>query len=128
MSNVVADASAILAYLHREPGGEVAARHLPGAVVSAVNLAEVGARLADRGVPDEAARQAIETLGMTITAFDEDLAYASAALRPATRRLGLSLGDRACLAVARQLAAPVLTADRAWTELDIGVEVRLIRD
>ncbi len=128
MSDLVADASAILACLHGEPGGEVAARHLPGAVVSAVNLAEVGARLADRGVPDEAARRAIVSLGMVIAPFDEDLAYASAALRPATRRLGLSLGDRACLALARQLAAPVLTADRAWSELEIGVEVMLVRD
>ncbi len=128
MSEIVLDASALLARLHGEPGAEAVARYLSVALVSAVNLAEVGARLADLGMPDEVARQAIESLGVTIAPFDEDLAYASAALRASTRRRGLSLGDRACLALALLRSVPVLTGDRAWAELDIGVEVRLIRD
>jgi len=128
VSKIVVDSSALLARLHREPGAEVVAPYLSAALVSAVNLAEVGARLADGGMPEKVARQAIESLGVSVAPFDEDLAYASAALRLATRRRGLSLGDRACLALALERSLPVLTADRAWAELDIGVEVRLIRD
>ncbi len=127
MSSVVLDASAVLAFLQREPGG-VVAEHLSAAVISAVNVAEVASRLSDRGVPDGGAREAISALCLEIAAFDHDLAYASAALRPATRRLGLSLGDRACLALAKREGLPALTADRAWASLDMGVEIRLVRD
>jgi PIN domain nuclease of toxin-antitoxin system len=128
VSSVVLDASAVLAFLQREPGGAVVAEHLSTAVISAVNVAEVASRLSDRGVPDGGAREAISALRLEIAAFDHDLAYASAALRPATRRLGLSLGDRACLALAKRERLPALTADRAWASLDMGVEIRLVRD
>ena len=128
MSSVVLDASAVLAILQREPGSAVVAEHLSTAVISAVNVAEVASRLSDRGVPDGGAREAISALRLEIAVFDHELAYASAALRPATRRLGLSLGDRACLALAKREGLPALTADRAWASLDMGVEIRLVRD
>ena len=128
MSSVVLDASAVLAFLQREPGGAVVAEHLSAAVISAVNVAEVATRLSDRGIPDGGAREAISALRLEIAAFDHELAYTSAALRPATRRLGLSLGDRACLALAKREGLPALTADRAWASLDVGVEIHLVRD
>jgi len=92
--------------------------------VSAVNLSEVVAKLADHGVPLGEIRQAL-TLGLEVVPFTEELAYAAGELRPLTRDRGLSLGDRACLALAKTLKRPVLTADRGWASLDLGVEVRL---
>lgn len=127
MSNFVLDASAILAVLHREPGGEVVVPLASGALVSAVNVAEAGARLADWDMRDGEARRAILELGIVVVPFDAELAFDSSALRTPTRRWGLSLGDRACLALAKREGLPALTADHAWLDLDIGVEVRLIR-
>ncbi len=128
MSSVVLDASAILAFLHREAGASFVEAHVAEAVVSAVNVAEVGARLSDWGMSNAEIRRAVTALGIEITPFDDSSAYASAALRPMTRDKGLSLGDRACLALATHLGVPALTADRAWTELQLDVEVRLIRE
>ena len=127
MSQVVLDASAILALLAGEPGAEAVGACLPDAAVSTVNVAEVGAKLVDRGMKEKDMRVAIGTLGMEVVVFDEDAAYAAAMLRDRTRRLGLSLGDRACLALGAVRRLPVLTADRSWAGLDIGVEIRLIR-
>lgn len=127
MDSVVLDASAVLAVLHREPGADAVRASLPSAVISAVNLAEVGTRLADRGMNDSEIREVITALGLVVVQFDEDLAYASAALRPKTRTFGLSLGDRACLSLAGHLGLIALTADRMWANLDLGVDVRLIR-
>ena len=127
MRSAVLDASAILAFIHREPGGDAVAQHLPAAVVSAVNVAEVCARLSDRGVPMNEAREAVSALDIAVVSFDDELAYASAALRPVTRHLGLSLGDRACLALAERYGVPVVTADREWQKVEIDVDVRLIR-
>jgi PIN domain nuclease of toxin-antitoxin system len=124
---MVFDASAVLALLAGEPGAEVVRASLPNAVISTVNLSEVGAKLADRGVKEPAIRNAISLLGLEVVAFDEAAAYAAAAMRPATRHLGLSLGDRACLALAASRGVPALTTDRNWASLAIGVEVRLAR-
>ena len=127
MSKVVLDASAILAVLHREPGGEVVVPLASGALISAVNVAEASARLSDWDMREGECRQAILELGLVVVPFDAELAFDSSALRPATKHLGLSLGDRACLALAKREGLPALTADRVWSGLDIGVEVRLIR-
>lgn len=96
-------------------------------MVSAVNLAEVGARLADHGIPEPEIRKIVGAVGLEVVTFDESQAYASALLRSRTRGKGLSLGDRACLSLAIARAVPALTADRIWAELDIGVDIRLIR-
>lgn len=127
MADIVLDASAVLALLHREVGADIVLRHLDDALVSAVNLAELGARLADHGMPEAEIKEVAEAVGLEIAPFDESQAYASAFLRSATRAKGLSLGDRACLALAKARGVPALTADRAWAELDLGVDVRLIR-
>ena len=122
------DASAILALLNREPGAEYVERYVDEAAASAVNIAEAGARLSDLGITDFNIRQAIDDLSIDVIPFDEGQAHDSSLLRAATRHKGLSLGDRACLALARRLGLPALTADRIWAELDVGVEVRLIRE
>ncbi len=96
--------------------------------MSAVNVAEVVSKLADTGMNVAEVRSLVDTLGLEVAPFDEELAHATGMLRPSTRRKGLSLGDRACLALARHLALPALTADRSWAELDVGVEVTLIRE
>ena len=128
MSRAVLDASAILAFLRGERGAEVVADYRGDALVSAVNVAEAGARLADLGANAAEVRRSIALMGMEIVPFDADQAHEVADIRDATRRRGLSLGDRACLQLAARTGLPALTADRVWTEIDAGVDVRLIRD
>jgi len=126
LSEIALDASALLALIQSEPGAERLADVLDRAVISAINLAEVVGRLAERGLPGAAIRQRIEQLDVRVVAVDEDLAYAAGLLRPATRWLGLSLGDRVCVALARRLGVTALTADRAWARLAVGVSVELL--
>ena len=121
------DALALLALLGDEPGAESVIAALPRAIISTVNLAEVVGRLADHGMPEPTIREVILGLGLDIRPFDEEPAWTAGRLRPTTRAAGLSLGDRACLATAKALSLPVLTADRAWARLEVGIEVRLIR-
>lgn len=125
--SIVYDSSAVLAILLDEPGARRAAETLDHGVLSAVHASEVVARLIDQGAKDDDARGALQGLDLAIRPFDESLAVAAGLLRRSTRRRGLSLGDRACLALALRERAPVLTADRAWTELELDVEVELIR-
>jgi len=126
VSSVVLDASALLALLQDEAGAEIVAARLPEAVISAVNLAEVAGRLVEAGVPIEQCRDALTGLALDVVPFDEEAAYVASELRPATRRAGLSLGDRACLALAMRLDRPALTADRAWKRVRVGVTVELL--
>ena len=128
MSRAVLDASAILAFLRGEQGAEVVAGYRCDALVSAVNVAEAGARLADLGANPAEVRRSVALMGLDIVPFDADQAHEAADIRDATRRRGLSLGDRACLQLAARSGLPALTADRVWTEIDVGVDVRLIRD
>jgi len=127
VSSVILDASALLALLNQEPGGEAVAEVIPGAGISAVNLSEVAAKLAEQGTPWESIRPALDDLGLEVHTFDVEAAYQTGALREPTRSLGLSLGDRACLALGQQLTASVLTSDRNWRELDLGIDIRVIR-
>jgi PIN domain nuclease of toxin-antitoxin system len=124
---MVLDASALLALVNGEPGADVVAAALAEAAIGAVNLAEVVTKLIDVGVPPEEAWSETTNLVPVVVDFNPELANATARLRPATRSAGLSLGDRACLALGEVLRQPVLTADRAWQSLSIGVEIRLIR-
>jgi PIN domain nuclease of toxin-antitoxin system len=100
VNEVVLDASALLAFLNQETGKEVVAEFLPGAAVSAVNLSEVVAKLLEATMPVDAVRSALGDLGLDVRPFDAEMAYAAGALRTTTRKRGLSLGDRACLALA----------------------------
>lgn len=127
MPETVVDASALLALLNAEPGAEVVAEALPGAVISAVNLSEVVAKLCEAEMPEKAIRQALHPLGLAVESFDEDQAYQAGILRAATKSAGLSLGDRGCLSLAQRLGVPALTADKTWLELSVGVTVRIIR-
>jgi PIN domain nuclease of toxin-antitoxin system len=124
---VVLDASALLALLNDEPGAEVVEQEIPGAAMDAVNLSEVIAKLAERGMPEEAIRQALDAIELEIHPFDAVSAYQTGILRVQTRSLGLSLGDRACVARGKHLGAAVLTTDGDWQGLEIGVDVRVIR-
>ena len=128
MSEAVLDASALIAFLRREPGGALVEPMLSTAVISSVNLTEVVTRMIDGGIAWEHARHVITETTIETVPFDADLAFAAGALRTATRSRGLSLGDRACLALARRLGVPAVTADRRWSDLDIGVAVQQIRD
>jgi PIN domain nuclease of toxin-antitoxin system len=126
---VVLDASAVIAVLDREPGQEIVRPALRGALLSAVNLAEVITKLCERGVAAERAREITEDLGVEVVWFDEDLAIATGALRMATRPAGLSLGDRACLALARARNGVAFTAEHRWRSVAAaaGVTIRNIR-
>jgi PIN domain nuclease of toxin-antitoxin system len=123
----VLDASALLAFVRREPGADRVAAAIGTAVVSAVNYAEAASKLLDLGDALEAVTFHLGRLQLELVPFDTEAGLLSASLRPATKARGLSLGDRACLALGLARRLPVLTADREWLSLDLGVEVRAIR-
>lgn len=125
--SVVFDSSALLAISFGESGAERAARGLKDGMMSAVNVAEVISRYVDQGASKEEARVSLQAFGLEIRPFDETQAMAAGLMRTATQKLGLSLGDRACLALAVQEGATVFTADRTWAALDLEVDVELIR-
>jgi ribonuclease VapC len=125
---VVLDASAVLAWILDEPGGDAVAAAMPGGVMTAVNAAEVAERL-HRDFDEDAVRASLALMLPPTIAADLELALAAGLLTATTRAAGLSLGDRFCLALAQRLGCPALTADRAWLKIAdaVGVEVRLIR-
>jgi PIN domain nuclease of toxin-antitoxin system len=130
---LVLDASALLAYLGDEAGADVIADAIAsGATISTVNLAEALSTLATRGEPPLSVVSALTDRGLldgaiTVEPFTTADATEAARLRPLTRSAGLSLADRACLALARRLPATALTTDQAWSGLDVDVNVRVIR-
>ena len=126
-ADVVADASAILAALKNEPFTKVDPQRLVGATISTVNLCEVLSKLHEDGLNEAQADAAVSAMDLHVVAFDEPQAHIAARLRSVTRHAGLSLGDRACLALCSRLGYPVVTADRVWASLDIGVEIVVIR-
>jgi|SRR5437868_5256604 len=128
MNRVVLDASAILAVIHGEPGEEkLSPELLANAVCSTVNLAEVQAKLVSHGwEPDEAWEDAGSPIREALP-FSEEHAKITGSLITQTRHLGLSLGDRACLALGIALKAPVFTAERTWKKLKLDLRIHLIR-
>ena len=130
----VLDASALLAYLANELGADIVADAIAGgATISTVNLAEALSTLARRGkdpaeVVSELTERDLLDGAITVEPFTTADATEAARLRPLTRSAGLSLADRACLAVARRLTAAVLTADQAWSGLGLDLDVRAIRE
>lgn len=130
----VLDSSALLAFLQDEPGAELVERALAErAVMSAANWAEVLTKMADAGVGPQAVTRRLEAHGilgdgLKIVPLGQAAAEGIAGLRTGTRRAGLSLGDRACLALARSLGRSALTTDRAWATLRLpGIKVDVIR-
>ncbi|MBS3025583.1 type II toxin-antitoxin system VapC family toxin [Acidiphilium multivorum] len=124
--SAVLDSSAVLALLFGEPGAERVKETLPGALLSAVNFAEIVTKLCERGMPQDQARLAIEAIGVEVVDFGIDQACVTGELRNRTRSAGLSLGDRACLALAQQQNLPAVTADTAWAQIP-EVNVVIIR-
>lgn len=110
-----------------ESGGNLVAAQSADAAISAVNAVEIGTRLADSGVDLATIRRSLSRIRVPIVAFDADLALIAIRLRNQTRPYGLSLGDRACLALALREGAIAVTADRAWAKLDVGCKIELIR-
>jgi ribonuclease VapC len=121
------DSSAILAAFFQERGAEIVAPILRGGLLSTVNLAEVHTRMIDRGAQPQQAWSWIQGLQCEVCIFTEQQARIAAELRPITRPFGLSLGDRACLALAIDRKATVYTTDRIWTKLDLGIPIEAIR-
>jgi PIN domain nuclease of toxin-antitoxin system len=124
---IVLDASALLALLHDEPGGEYVEKLLDSAAISSVNWSEVFQKALDRNTEVTSLRQDLEAIGLRIIPFTASQAERTAVLRAATRHAGLSLGDRACLALAAELGVPAVTADRNWKDLHLEIEIRLAR-
>lgn len=128
MSSYVLDASALMALFHQEPGSDKVEQAIEdGAAISTVNLSEVASKLNELGTPEKLIQTVINVLELNIVDFNTELAYKAGLLRPLTKRAGLSLGDRACLALAQNLNLPALTADRAWENLSLGIKVQVIR-
>jgi len=123
----VLDASALLAVLFGERGRELVEETRGHALMSAVNMAEAYAKLSDRGTDDEEIRTTLESISVKVIDFDDGQAIATGGLRKMTRKFGLSLGGRACIALAIQQKLPVMTADRTWGNLDLGIEIKIIR-
>jgi ribonuclease VapC len=127
VAEAVLDASALLAFLRNEPGADNVAAVLRTSCISAVNLAETISKMVEYGKPLDDVGFQIERLHILVVPFDAEQAKLVASLWKITRALGLSLGDRACLALGLKTGRSVITAERAWAKLDVGVSVGLIR-
>lgn len=129
MNKVVLDTSAVLAYLFEELGAELVLPVLESAsgIISSVNYAELVGKLIDRGMPSAIIRETLSGLELELVNHDEPQAFITGELRIASKAYGLSLGDRACLALGIVKQLPVLTADRIWLKVPVDTEVRLIR-
>ncbi len=123
----VLDASAVLAYLHREPGWDVVQSCIGAACMGTVNWSEVAQKTVRKGLNVEVVRGLLMEVGLSIEPFSATQAEIAARLWERTRSYGLSLADRACLALAIERQAAVLTADRAWADLALGVDIHLLR-
>jgi ribonuclease VapC len=129
MTAVVLDASALLALLLAEPGAEIVAAHIHDSFISSVNFAEVVGHYAKHEASESQIRELLRPLPLVIIPFDEAAAFRAGLLRPLGESVGLSLGDRACLSLARFEGRPAVTADRAWRAIGqaYGVTVAMIR-
>lgn len=129
MTLAVLDTSALLAMLLGEAGGELVVPVLAESAMSTVNLAEVVGYYARKGASERDIQLVLGGLPIERIPLDDDLATKTGLLLPLTKSAGLSLGDRACIALARRMGVKVMTADRAWHALgrQLGIDVELIR-
>ena len=129
MNKVVLDTSAVLAYLFGETGAGNVYQILEAGLglMSSVTYAELVGKLFDQGMPAEVIRETLFNVEIEIIDYDEALAFETGALRIISKAFGLSLGDRACLALAVNLKLPVMTADRIWLNVPVQTEVHVIR-
>ena len=126
-NKIIFDSSAILALLNMERGHEIVAQNLDRAIVSSVNFSEVITVLARKGLGQEQVIKSLKETFLHIEDFDTEQAIIAAKLDEITKAHGLSLGDRACLALAKSKNLPVLTADKVWKDLELSIKVQLIR-
>lgn len=126
MPRAVLDASALLAVLYREPGCVAVEPYFAQAVICSVNFSEVAAKLSDRGIDSREVLEILSGLSLEVREFDTELALVAGGLRAVTRPLGLSLGDRACLALGIAEGAPILTTDRSWARVPIGAPAEVV--
>jgi ribonuclease VapC len=127
MSSVVLDSSALLACLNQEAGSEAVVGLVAGALLSTVNLAETISVLVRQGASKDKALEILQLWDFEVVNFERLLAEETGALIEKTRSTGLSLGDRACLALAKVRNLPAVTADRSWSGIEIDVRIQLIR-
>lgn len=123
---IMLDASALLAFLFKAPGHEAVAEVLDGALVSTVSLAEVLSRFARDGHDPVAVVERLAAAGLQYVGFNPEAAIRTAALAPLVRSHGLSMGDRACLALAAARGLPALTANHAWGDLGLDIDIQFI--
>ena len=126
MHKVVLDASALLALINSEPGADNVAKILPNACMSSVNYSEVATVLQNIGMSGDVIESILEGL-VEVISFSQEHALFAASLHSQTKKHGLSLGDRACLALGCSIKCPVYTADRVWANLNLEIKVHLIR-
>ena len=128
MNEFVLDSSAVLAYLHKETGWQIVEQILQTAdcLISTVNYSEIISKLVEKGLPIDAICNALDALNLKLIDFDNILSMSAGLLIVRTKPAGLSLGDRACLALAKHHNIPVLTADKAWKKIDIGVSIKTL--
>ncbi|MDP1698382.1 MAG: type II toxin-antitoxin system VapC family toxin [Xanthomonadaceae bacterium] len=124
---LVLDASSLLSFLHDEPGADRVWSALSGAMVCAVNWSEVVQKSLQRQANITGMRQEFTEAGVVFVPFTAEHAEIAALLWDKTRAFGLSLADRACLALAMERQLPILTADRAWSGLSLGLDIQFIR-
>jgi ribonuclease VapC len=127
MARAVLDASAVLAVLNAETGADIVISVLDDALISTVNYAEVVSKLVERGAPPGLAQTALLTIALVVVDFDRSLADRTGGLRANTKHRGLSLGDRACLALAEREKLPAFTGDQRWVDVVDDIDIRLIR-
>lgn len=125
--SVVLDASAVLAVMLDERGSETVVASAEGALLSTVNLTEVLEKVAWRGGDIGRVDDLLAKLGVRVLPFSAEHARIAAGIKPLVERKQVSLADRACLAVGRATSRTILTADTKWAELDLGLDIRLIR-
>lgn len=124
---MILDASALIAFIYKEKGMDFVEKYLANSEISTINLAEVAAYMVKQGVAIKEASMLLQDLSIPSVHFDEMQAFTTAQLVEKTAAKGLSLGDRACLALAIQRNCPVLTADKAWVSLNLKIKIELIR-
>lgn len=125
--NLVLDASAVLAYLHKETGWETVKVAISEGIISSVNWSEVAQKTLHANLNPRLTGTLLQELGLSIIPFSAMQADIAAEFWEPTRGQGLSLADRACLALAFEQNLPALTADRVWSKLNLPLEIRLIR-
>ena len=123
----VLDASALLCLIFGEAGDGRVEEVMAGAKISAVNYSEVIAKLIDRGMASDGLLGELADLDLNVVSVDRRQAELAGLLRAQTRAAGLSLGDRACLALAVVSNGTAITADRAWAKVDVGVKIEVVR-